>query len=142
MSVRVVSFGFKYGTPVDADLLFDVRFLPNPYFVSALRPLSGLDAPVRDYVLAIEDARTFLEKAGALLEFCVPRYEREGKSYLTIGIGCTGGRHRSVALSESIAKTLGERTGLRIVAVHRDIERDPVQAAEPADKARAGGTAG
>jgi UPF0042 nucleotide-binding protein len=125
MSTRIVSFGFKYGTPVDADLLFDVRFLPNPFFVGALRPLSGLDPPVRDFVLETPDARTFGTKALDLLEFCLPRYEREGKSYLTVGVGCTGGRHRSVALVETLSRQIAAKTGLRIDVVHRDIDRDP-----------------
>lgn len=124
MLTRLVSFGFKYGTPVDADLVFDVRFLPNPFFVDHLRPLTGRDPPVRDYVLATEDALVFSQKAIDLLEFVLPRYEREGKSYLTVAIGCTGGRHRSVALAELLARTLGPKTGLRIDVVHRDIDRD------------------
>lgn len=124
MSTRMVSFGFKYGPPVDADLIFDVRFMPNPFFVTVLRPLSGLDGPVRDFVLETQDARTFSEKTLSLLEFCLPRYEREGKSYLTIGVGCTGGRHRSVVLADSLSRDLSTRTGLRIDVVHRDIDRD------------------
>lgn len=124
MSTRVVSFGFKYGAPVDADLVFDVRFLPNPFFVADLRPLSGLDAPVRDYVLATTDAKSFLDKTVDLLTFCLPRYEREGKSYLTVGVGCTGGQHRSVVLSEKLASEVSKSTGLDINVVHRDIDRD------------------
>ena len=101
MSTRVVSFGFKYGPPVDADVILDVRFLPNPFFVGPLRALSGLDGPVRDYVLGTPDARTFSDKAVELFGVLPsPRYEREGKSYLTVGVGCTGGRHRSVVLAE------------------------------------------
>jgi UPF0042 nucleotide-binding protein len=128
MSARLVSFGFKYGTPVDADIVLDVRFLPNPFFVTELRPLSGLDAPVRQYVLETADASVFSEKALDLLEFTLPRYEREGKSYLTVGIGCTGGRHRSVALAEVLAAALAPKTGLRIDVVHRDIDRDVLSA--------------
>jgi RNase adapter protein RapZ len=124
MSTRVVSFGFKYGTPVDADLLFDVRFLPNPFFVPELRSYSGLDEPVRDYVLNTPDVATFIEKAMDLLEFVLPRYEREGKSYLTVGIGCTGGRHRSIVLAEAIAAALLTKSDFRIEVVHRDIDRD------------------
>jgi UPF0042 nucleotide-binding protein len=124
MSTRVVSFGFKYGPPVDADLLLDVRFLPNPFFVAELRPLSGLDEPVQSFVLAAPDARTFLDKAVDLLSFSLPRYEREGKSYLTVGIGCTGGQHRSVVLAEKIAAEVSVETGLAITVVHRDIDRD------------------
>jgi UPF0042 nucleotide-binding protein len=125
MSTRLMSFGFKYGAPVDADVMLDVRFLPNPFVGSALRPLSGLDEPVRHYVLTTEGAGPFLAKALDLLEFSLPRYEREGKSYLTIAIGCTGGRHRSVALAEALAATLREKTGLHIDVLHRDIDRDP-----------------
>jgi UPF0042 nucleotide-binding protein len=124
MATRVVSFGFKYGPPVDADLIFDVRFLPNPFFVAELRPLSGLDEPVRSFVLAIPDAGTFVTKAVDLLGFCLPRYEREGKSYLTVGIGCTGGQHRSVVLAEKIGAEVSAKTGLGITVVHRDIDRD------------------
>jgi UPF0042 nucleotide-binding protein len=124
MSTRVVSFGFKYGPPVDADLLLDVRFLPNPFFVAELRPLSGLDEPVQSFVLAVPDSRTFLDKTVDLLGFCLPRYEREGKSYLTVGIGCTGGQHRSVVLAEKLAAEVSVKTGLAITVVHRDIDRD------------------
>ncbi len=123
MHARVVSFGFKYGAPVDADLVLDVRFLQNPHFVENLRELPGTSAPVRDYVLGDRETQQFLERADALLDFCLPRYEREGKSYLTVGIGCTGGRHRSVVIAEHLSKVLKERTGLGIEVVHRDIER-------------------
>ncbi len=129
MTTRVVSFGFKYGAPVDADIVLDVRFLPNPFFVGSLRAMSGLDAAVREYVLGTPDAQTFGEKAIEFLEFCLPRYEREGKSYLTIAVGCTGGRHRSVVLAESLSKDLAEKTGLGIEVVHRDIMRDVAVAA-------------
>ena len=125
MSTKFLSFGFKYGPPVDADVMLDVRFLPNPFFVSALRPLSGRDPMVRDYVLGSEDARTFLAKASDLLEFSLPRYEREGKSYLTVALGCTGGRHRSVVFAETLGAALAEKTGLGIDVFHRDIDRDP-----------------
>jgi RNase adapter protein RapZ len=121
MAVRIVSFGFKYGMPIDADLVFDVRFLPNPYFVKELRAKSGLADDVRDYVLTMPDTREFLEHTLALLAFVIPKYEREGKSYLTIAIGCTGGRHRSVAVAEEIAKRF------RGLAVHRDILRSEAQ---------------
>jgi UPF0042 nucleotide-binding protein len=121
MMTRVMSFGFKYGTPVDADLTLDVRFLDNPYFIEELRALSGLDQPVAQYVLGTPDATGFLERALALLEFALPRYEAEGKSYLTIGIGCTGGRHRSVAMAVRIAKELSQRLGLAVDVQHRDI---------------------
>jgi RNase adapter protein RapZ len=117
---RVVSFGFKYGLPQDADLVFDLRFLPNPHFVPELRPHSGLDAPVRDYVLAAPEAQELLSDLSALLGKLLPRYAAEGKSYLTIGIGCTGGRHRSVAMAEALALQLTHGT---VAVFHRDVER-------------------
>lgn len=128
MRVRVVSFGFKYGNPVDADLVLDVRFLDNPYFVDDLRPLDGTDARVRDYVFSSPDAREFLSLTEGFLGFCLPRYEREGKSYLTVGIGCTGGRHRSVVLAEAIASSLRESSRSIIEVVHRDVHRDILEA--------------
>lgn len=132
MATRVVSFGFKYGAPIDADLLFDVRFLDNPHFVPELRPLTGSDAPVRDYVLKNPDAMELLDRVFGLLAFCLPRYEREGKSYLTIGIGCTGGRHRSVTLAAELAERLEKHTGLPITLVHRDVGRaGPTVSAAP-----------
>ena len=123
MRVRVVSFGFKYGAPVDADLVFDVRFLKNPYFEPELRDLTGQSAAVRDYVLGEADTQELLNHVLSLLEFCLPRYEREGKSYLTVAIGCTGGRHRSVALAERIAEHLHEQTGGEVDLAHRDVDR-------------------
>lgn len=121
MRVRVVSFGFKYGLPVDADLVFDVRYLDNPHFVPHLRPQTGLDAPVRDYVLESAETKELVGDVLTLLEHTLPRYEREGKAYLTVAIGCTGGRHRSVAIAEHIGASL---RGRREVAVaHRDIAR-------------------
>jgi len=123
MRTRFVSFGFKFGTPVDADLLFDVRFLENPYFVPALRDLSGCTQPVKDFVLSQGDCRGFLERVAALLEFCLPRFEREGKSYLTVAIGCTGGRHRSVVVTDELATRLRKPDGVSIDVVHRDVDR-------------------
>lgn len=123
LSTRIVSFGYKYGIPMDANLLFDVRFLDNPYFVPDLRPLTGLDARVVSHVMAGGEAQAFLDKTQALLAFCLPRYEREGKSYLTIGIGCTGGQHRSVVVAEELAKRLRASTTMDIKTVHRDVER-------------------
>lgn len=121
MRTRVMSFGFKYGVPVDADLSLDVRFIDNPFFVEALRPLSGLDLPVAEFVLDRPDTQSFLERALALLEFLLPRYEAEGKSYLTMAIGCTGGRHRSVAIAERIAEELRRRLEVQVDVSHRDI---------------------
>lgn len=123
MSTRFVSFGFKYGIPLDADLLLDVRFLDNPHFVPELRELTGNDAPVRDYILRNADALEFINRTEQLLSFCMPRYASEGKSYLTVGIGCTGGRHRSVALTNVLSDSLRRKTGLPIAVVHRDIAR-------------------
>lgn len=120
MRVAVTSFGFKRGIPRVADLMFDVRFLPNPHWEAELRPLTGLDAPVRDFVFAHEEAVEFLGKTTEMLDFLLPHYESEGKSYLTIAIGCTGGRHRSVALAEAIAAHLRE-TGVDTSVNHRDV---------------------
>ena len=103
MQILVLSFGFKHGVPLDVDNVLDVRFLPNPHWVEAMRPLTGLDEPVRRYVLGQPEAKEFLERSQHLLRFLVPAYIKEGKSYLTIAIGCTGGRHRSVVLAEEIA---------------------------------------
>lgn len=122
MSVRVVSFGFKYGAPVDADVVLDVRFLDNPHFVPALRPLPGTDPRVMTYVLENPETKSFLEHAAKLLSFSLPKYEREGKSYLTIAIGCTGGRHRSVVIAHELGKLLQEAQ--RSVTVYdRDLAR-------------------
>jgi UPF0042 nucleotide-binding protein len=121
MRTRLLSFGFKYGLPVDADLVLDVRFIENPFFIDELRAKSGLDAPVREFVMARPDTAPFIERALELLAFTLPRYEAEGKSYLTLAVGCTGGRHRSVAIAEHLAKALQARTGQAFDVVHRDI---------------------
>lgn len=123
MATRFVSFGFKFGIPVDADLIFDVRFLDNPHFVPELKRLPGTHPAVRDFVLKLPEASELIDKIGELLAFSLPRYEREGKSYLTIGIGCTGGRHRSVALAEVLADNLRAKVELPISVVHRDVGR-------------------
>ena len=122
MTVRVVSFGFKYGLPVDADLVFDLRFLPNPHFVKELRAGTGLEKPVADYVMTTEPALELLRDVSALLEHTLPRYQAEGKAYLTIGIGCTGGRHRSVAFAEELGRWL-RSIEQDAVTAHRDVER-------------------
>jgi UPF0042 nucleotide-binding protein len=119
MVTNLVSFGFKHGTPRDADLVFDVRFLPNPHWVPELRPYTGLDEPVRDYVLGQPEAGAFLDHLLPLLDLMVPAFQREGKRYLTIAIGCTGGKHRSVALAEEVARHL-RRTGGTVQVNHRD----------------------
>ena len=122
--VTVLSFGFKHGIPVDSDLLFDVRFLPNPHFVPELRPHTGRDADVVRYLDRSKATHEFLEHTLNLLRFLVPQYVHEGKSYLTIGIGCTGGRHRSVAISEALKKGLSGIPGVRVRVKHRDIANE------------------
>jgi UPF0042 nucleotide-binding protein len=124
LTVSLISFGFKHGTPLDVDTMLDVRFLPNPHYDAELRPLTGYDAPVREAVLGSEDCQQFLEKTGDLLSFLVPRYAAEGKTYFTVGIGCTGGRHRSVAITEELANRLRqEDTGIDLFVRHRDVEK-------------------
>jgi UPF0042 nucleotide-binding protein len=126
MVTRIVSFGFKFGMPVDADLVLDVRFLDNPYFVPELKPLTGQDEAVARYVLDAPETREFLKRTRSLLEYVMPRYEREGKSYLTIAVGCTGGRHRSVAVADAIARDLSQSLGTPIAVLHRDAARGNV----------------
>jgi UPF0042 nucleotide-binding protein len=121
LTVTLLSFGYKYGIPVESDLLFDVRFLSNPFFVTGLRELTGKDAAVREYVLATEGMAPFFDKTTDLLRFLIPRYTLEGKSYLTIGVGCTGGRHRSVAVAEALKLSLFGITQVRWRLKHRDI---------------------
>jgi len=121
LQVNVLSFGFKRGTPREADLLFDVRFLPNPHWVDALRPLDGRDVPVRDYVFEQPLTGPFLERLEALLDVTLPGYIAERKRYLTIAIGCTGGKHRSVAIVEHLAAYLAGRAGISVRTVHRDL---------------------
>jgi UPF0042 nucleotide-binding protein len=120
MQVKVVSFGFKYGLPVDADLVLDVRFLPNPNYDPSLRPLSGLDERVKQFVLQQPETQEFLRRLQSLLEFALPHYRREGKTYLTIAVGCTGGRHRSVVLAEAIAHFIRQQ-GYPCTIQHRDV---------------------
>jgi UPF0042 nucleotide-binding protein len=122
--VTILSFGFKHGIPVDSDLLFDVRFLPNPHFVPTLRPHTGRDAVVRRYMDRSEATHEFLRHTLNLLKFLIPQYVSEGKSYLTIGIGCTGGRHRSVAIAEALKKGLSGISGVRVRVNHRDIAHE------------------
>jgi UPF0042 nucleotide-binding protein len=122
MQVGLESFGFKYGVPRDVDTVLDCRFLPNPHWIDELRPLTGLDAPVRDYVLGRPEAAEFVSRIDDLLGFLLPAYEKEGKSYLTIAVGCTGGRHRSVAVTEALAERIRAR-GYHPVLHHRDVQR-------------------
>jgi UPF0042 nucleotide-binding protein len=122
--VTILSFGFKHGIPVDSDLLFDVRFLPNPHFVPGLREHTGRDAEVIEFINQSNATGEFLDRTTNLLEFLIPQYVSEGKSYLTIGIGCTGGRHRSVAVAEALRKRLGRLDGVRLRVRHRDISNE------------------
>jgi RNase adapter protein RapZ len=120
--VSVISFGFKYGIPIDCDLVFDVRFIPNPYYIESMKKLSGNDEVVRDYVLNLKETKEFMEKTMSLLEFLIPNYVKEGKTQLIIGVGCTGGRHRSVAIGNAINGILSDKH--RSVIEHRDIFKD------------------
>lgn len=124
MTILIQSFGFKYGIPVDCDCIMDVRFIPNPFYVAELKDLSGLDEPVRQYVFSFPETHAFLDLQAQLLAYTIPYYIREGKVRLTIGVGCTGGRHRSVALAEALASRLLDNQ-LRIIVDHRDLEKDP-----------------
>ena len=123
--VTIMSFGYKYGIPQDADLVFDVRFLPNPYYEKDLRPMTGNDVEIQDYVLNNEDASEFLDRLFGLLTFLVPRYIEEGKTQLVIAVGCTGGKHRSVTVANKVyEKLLGMDEGVGIRIEHRDIDKD------------------
>lgn len=122
MRVSIRSFGFKHGAPRDVDMMFDVRFLPNPHWVPELREQTGRDQPVSEYVLAADGASEFVDQVEGLLEFLIPRFTAEAKSYLSIAIGCTGGHHRSVAIAEELAKRLSQH-GVRAAVRHRDIDR-------------------
>jgi len=119
MVITLLTFGYKFGVPYDLDLLFDLRFLPNPHFVPELRPHTGEDPGVREYIMAQPDSAEFLARLQGFIEYLLPRYRREGKSYLTIGFGCTGGRHRSVAVSLMIAERL-RQSGYDVIIKHRD----------------------
>lgn len=120
MTVHLQSFGFRYGIPLESDLVMDVRFLPNPYFVNGLRPFTGLDPLVREFVLEKDDTRIYLVKMKDMLEFLLPCYRREGKSYLTVSTGCTGGKHRSVAITEELKAFFSEKNVI-LKVTHRDI---------------------
>ena len=123
LRANVVSFGFKYGLPVDADLVVDVRFLPNPHWIPELRDLTGRDPEVRDYVLAQQDTDTFLDRYSEILAIIGAGYRRESKRYLTLAVGCTGGKHRSVAIAEELARRLRE-SGVQATVTHRDLGRE------------------
>ena len=120
LRVHIITFGFKYGTPSEADVVFDLRFLPNPYFVPELKALSGLDAPVAEYVLQHEPGITFMNKLTDFLQFVLAQYETEGRFRLTVAIGCTGGRHRSVAVAEALSAVLQQHYALSLE--HRHLE--------------------
>jgi UPF0042 nucleotide-binding protein len=122
MMVSMVSFGYRYGVPADADLVFDVRFLPNPHFIPRLRKYSGRNAKVARYIRSFPQTNEFLRRILSLLTYLIPHYIREGKSYLTIAFGCTGGRHRSVMMAEAIRTTLAAR-GYTVKVVHRDLDK-------------------
>jgi RNase adapter protein RapZ len=124
--INVVSFGFKYGIPIDADLVFDVRFLPNPYYISELKPLTGNEDRIKHYVLSWKEAGEFVSKINDMLEFLLPFYIKEGKSQLVIGIGCTGGRHRSVVIANEIFNNLKNKSHTALIS-HRDINCDAME---------------
>ena len=121
--INLLTFGFKYGLPMDADLVFDVRFTPNPFYIPELKELTGLTARVSEYVFSFSEAETFMERLYEMLVFLIPFYKREGKSQLVVGIGCTGGRHRSVAFAAELKRRL-DAQGNRVLLEHRDIDRD------------------
>ncbi len=123
LMITVLSFGFKYGIPTDADLVFDVRFLPNPFYIAELKQHTGNDVAVRDYVMKFDEAKKFLAMLNEMLEFLIPNYIKEGKNQLVIAIGCTGGKHRSVTLANEVYNNLKNR-GHSVVIAHRDIDKD------------------
>ena len=123
LMITIVSFGFKYGIPIDADLVFDVRFAPNPYYIPEMRPCTGNDPIVRDYVMQFDVTKEFLEKLQDMTSFLIPNYKKEGKNQLVIAIGCTGGKHRSVTLANALHDFL-QKKGHTVIKQHRDIEKD------------------
>lgn len=125
--ITVLSFGYKYGIPSDADLVFDVRFLPNPYYIDDLKPKTGNDREVQDYVLSFSEAGTFIEKVDDLLNFLIPNYITEGKNQLVIAVGCTGGKHRSVTLANKIGERITEKEHYSVRIEHRDIGKDSLR---------------
>ncbi len=125
LKTTVISFGYKYGLPLDSDLVFDVRFLPNPHWVEGLRELTGLDQPVREYVLAQDLTEDFIGRTNDLLAVLMPGYQDEGRHYLTLTVGCTGGRHRSVVLADEVARCIRDK-GFQASVIHRDVGRPPV----------------
>jgi UPF0042 nucleotide-binding protein len=124
LRLSIVSFGFKYGLPVDADLVADLRFLPNPHWIPELRPMTGQDAPVREYVLSQPGAAEFLDHYTELLKVVLPGYEREGKRFVTLAVGCTGGKHRSVTIASELAARVESTGSADVQVVHRDLGRE------------------
>ncbi|MDB5055652.1 MAG: glmZ(sRNA)-inactivating NTPase [Bacilli bacterium] len=124
LSLNVISFGFKYGIPIDADLIFDVRFLPNPHYIDSMRPNTGQDPEVYEYVMKWGETQEFLTKLLDMLHFLIPQYKKEGKSQVVVGIGCTGGKHRSVAIAEYMGRVMGSSETEIVRITHRDAERD------------------
>ena len=124
LMVQVMSFGFKYGIPLDADLVFDVRFLPNPFYLDELKQLTGNDAMVRDYVMGFDEAEEFLAKLSDMLSFLIPNYIKEGKYRLVVCIGCTGGKHRSVTLANALYERLKDKGDYGLTLMHRDVDRN------------------
>ncbi|QJA06940.1 RNase adapter RapZ [Thermosulfurimonas marina] len=122
-TIHLLSFGYKYGLPAEAHFLFDLRFLPNPYFVPELKPLSGKDPRIKEYVLKSPEAQRFLEALTGLFRWLIPYYEKEGRAYVVVALGCTGGRHRSVAVTEALAEAL-RPLGRKVLVTHRDLEKD------------------
>ncbi len=122
MTITLISFGFKFGIPQNVDLLLDVRFLPNPNFVPELRKLKGTDTAVQSFLFEKPSTGEFIERTFSLLDFLIPRYKEEGKAYLTIGFGCTGGRHRSPAIVERIAEHIAGKHGIEPAVIHRDMQ--------------------
>ena len=125
--ITVLSFGFKYGIPIDSDLVFDVRFLPNPYYIEELRPKTGNDIEIQDFVMQYKEAHDFLDKLEDMVEFLIPNYISEGKNQLVISIGCTGGKHRSVTLANELYNRLKDHVGYGIKIEHRDIGKDALR---------------
>lgn len=123
MIITILSFGFKYGIPADSDLVFDVRFIPNPFYISELKPLTGNDFEVREYVMDCEESKTFIEMLDEMVSFLIPNYVKEGKNQLVVSIGCTGGKHRSVTLANELYSRL-QKKGNSVVINHRDIDKD------------------
>lgn len=126
IAVTVLSFGYKFGIPAEADIVFDVRFLPNPYYIDELRPLSGNDPPVSDFIKSFDESKTFLRKTADLVKFLIPHYMHEGKNMLVIAMGCTGGRHRSVTMANELYRKLSELECADVSIEHRDLIKDPV----------------